>query len=66
MKGLLGLIKQTTPSTAGGDNPDTFFFSSAFANQEVDASSMVPWETPYLRTTHRRTHGTRPGQQIHQ
>lgn len=44
MKGLLGLIRQTPPATAGGDNPDTFFFSTAFADQGIDASSMVPWE----------------------
>ncbi|MDB5779713.1 MAG: cAMP-binding protein [Polaromonas sp.] len=45
MKGLLGLIRQATPAHAGGDNsPDTFFFSTAFADQGIDASSMVPWE----------------------
>ena len=44
MKGLLGLIRQTTPVAANGGDPDTFFFSTAFADQGVDASSMVPWE----------------------
>jgi len=45
MKGLLGLIRQTTPASAGGDSPaDTFFFSTAFADQGIDASSLVPWE----------------------
>ncbi|MBG6076910.1 cyclic nucleotide-binding domain-containing protein [Polaromonas sp. CG_9.11] len=44
MKGFIGLIKQATPASAGGDIPDTFFFSTAFADQGVDASSMVPWE----------------------
>lgn len=44
MKGLLGLIRQATPAHSGGDNPDTFFFSTAFADQGIDASSMVPWE----------------------
>ena len=44
MKGLLGLIRQATPATVGGDSPDTFFFSTAFADQGIDASSMVPWE----------------------
>ncbi|MBH1957835.1 cyclic nucleotide-binding domain-containing protein [Polaromonas sp.] len=44
MKGLLGLIRQTTPADAGSDNPDTFFFSTAFADQGIDATSLVPWE----------------------
>ena len=44
MKGLLGLIRQTKPAAASGDNTNTFFFSTAFADQGIDASSMVPWE----------------------
>ncbi|MEO8014358.1 cyclic nucleotide-binding domain-containing protein [Polaromonas sp.] len=45
MKGILGLIRQATPASAVGDSPaDTFFFSTAFADQGIDASSMVPWE----------------------
>ena len=45
MKGLLGLIRQATPASSGGDSPvDTVFFSTAFADQGIDASSMVPWE----------------------
>lgn len=45
MKGLLGLIRQATPASAGGGSPaDTFFFSSAIADQGINASGMVPWE----------------------
>ena len=45
MKGLLGLIRQATPASSGGDSlADTVFFSTAFADQGIDASSMVPWE----------------------
>ena len=45
MKGLLGLIRQAAPASDGGDAPaDTFFFSTAFAEQGIDASSLVPWE----------------------
>ena len=45
MKGLLGLIRQATPARSGGDSlVDTVFFSTAFADQGIDASSMVPWE----------------------
>ena len=44
MKGLLGLIRQTTPANAGSEHPDTFFFSTAFTEQGIDAASLVPWE----------------------
>ena len=44
MKGLLGLIRQATAVNDGKDNRDTFFFSTAFADQEINASSRVPWE----------------------
>ena len=45
MKGLLGLIRQTTPASADSESrAETFFFSTAFADQGIDASFMVPWE----------------------
>ena len=45
MKGLLGLLRQTLPASAGTESrTDTFFFSTAFADQGIDASFMVPWE----------------------
>ena len=45
MKGLLGLIRQTTSASAGSESrAETFFFSTAFADQGIDASFMVPWE----------------------
>ena len=45
MKGLLGLIRQTTPASSGSESrAETFFFSTAFADQGIDASFMVPWE----------------------
>jgi hypothetical protein len=45
MKGLPGRIRQATPTSSGGDSiVDTVFFSTVFANQGIDASSMVPWE----------------------
>ncbi len=44
MKGLLGLIKQSTPTHADKDSPDSFLFSTAFADQGIDASTLVPWE----------------------
>lgn len=44
MKGLLGLIRQTAPAHSGGGSPETFFFSTAFSDQGIDASLLVPWE----------------------
>ncbi|MEO5658698.1 MAG: cyclic nucleotide-binding domain-containing protein [Polaromonas sp.] len=44
MKGLLGLMKQSSPTRADSDSPDSFLFSTAFADQGIDASMLVPWE----------------------
>ena len=44
MKGLIELIRQTTPASAQSGNPDTFFFSTAFTELGIDATSLVPWE----------------------
>lgn len=37
-------MKQSTPPRPDGDNPDSFLFSTAFADQGIDASILVPWE----------------------
>ena len=44
MKGLLGLMKQSTPLRPDSDSADSFLFSTAFADQGIDASMLVPWE----------------------
>ncbi|MBC7443965.1 MAG: cyclic nucleotide-binding domain-containing protein [Polaromonas sp.] len=44
MKGLLGLIRQSAPAAGSGNTPDPFLFSTAFADQGADASTLVPWE----------------------
>jgi CRP/FNR family transcriptional regulator, cyclic AMP receptor protein len=44
MKGLLGLIKQSGPAREEHGGSDSFLFSTAFADQGVDASMLVPWE----------------------
>jgi CRP/FNR family cyclic AMP-dependent transcriptional regulator len=44
MKGLLGLMKQSTPKNTDRDSPESFFFSTAFTDQGIDASLLVPWE----------------------
>ena len=43
MKGLLGLLKQST-ARGGDDRLDSVMFSNAFADQGVDPSMLVPWE----------------------
>jgi CRP-like cAMP-binding protein len=37
-------MKPSTPSHPVSESHDTFFFSTAFADQGVDASMLVPWE----------------------
>ena len=47
MKGLLRRIRQGGPAgdgSDGSDDADTFFFSTAFADLGIDASSVVTWE----------------------
>lgn len=44
MKGLLGFLKQSTPTDADKHGPDTFHFSTAFVEEGLDPSLLVPWE----------------------
>jgi CRP-like cAMP-binding protein len=44
MKGLLGLLRQSATQKDDEDRPDSVMFSTAFADQGVDASMLVPWE----------------------
>ena len=44
MKGLLGFIKQSMPTDADKHGPDTFHFSTAFVEEGLDPSLLVPWE----------------------
>lgn len=43
MKGVLDLLRRSTPKAAD-DRPDSVLFTSAFADQGVDPSMLVPWE----------------------
>lgn len=43
MKGLFGLLKQST-TNHGDDRPDSQMFTTAFAEQGVNPSMLVPWE----------------------
>lgn len=44
MKGLLGLLKRSTMNHGGDDRPDSQMFTTAFAEQGVNPSMLVPWE----------------------
>jgi CRP/FNR family cyclic AMP-dependent transcriptional regulator len=44
MKGLLGLLKRSTRNHGDGDHPDSQMFTTAFAEQGVNPSMLVPWE----------------------
>ena len=44
MKGLLGFLKQARVTRVEPSSPDSFLLSTAFAEQGVDASRLVPWE----------------------
>jgi CRP/FNR family cyclic AMP-dependent transcriptional regulator len=44
MKGVLGLLKRTTPAKPGEEAADSLLFTTAFAEQGVDPSSLIPWE----------------------
>jgi CRP/FNR family transcriptional regulator, cyclic AMP receptor protein len=43
MKGVLDLLRRTTP--VEDDKTDSVLFTSAFADQGVDPSMLVPWES---------------------
>lgn len=44
MKGLLGLLKRSTTTHGEDDRPDSLMFTTAFAEQGVNQSMLVPWE----------------------
>jgi CRP/FNR family transcriptional regulator, cyclic AMP receptor protein len=44
MKGLLGLMKQSSPPREDDGASDSLFFSTAFADQGIDPATLVPWE----------------------
>lgn len=44
MKALLGLLGRSAAPREGEERPDSLLFSTAFADQGVDPSKLVPWE----------------------
>ena len=44
MKGVLDLLRLSKPKGGASDQPDSVFFTSAFADQGVDPQLLIPWE----------------------
>ena len=44
MKGVLALLRRSTPRGEGEAKTDSLFFTTAFADQGVDPSMLIPWE----------------------
>lgn len=56
MKGILGLLRNKNPARLGpaGDTTDSVFFSTAFADQGVEASMLVPWDARAVEVAAKR------------
>jgi len=44
MKGVLDLLRRSTPEAGKPEPQDSMLFTTAFADQGVDSSMLVPWE----------------------
>lgn len=60
MKGLLSLLKAKRPKPSE-DPGDSVFFTTAFANQGVDPSLLVPWEARAVEVGAKRLPKSRGG-----
>jgi len=58
MKGVLDLLKRSTPR-GDDEKTDSVLFTSAFADQGVDPSMLVPWEARANEVAAKRLPGTR-------
>ena len=61
MKGILGLLRPKAPPKQDEDRTDSVLFSTAFAEQGVDASMLVPWEARAVEVGAKRMPSTRGG-----
>lgn len=75
MKGILGLLRQRSQAERSGEEQlDSVMFTTAFADQGVDPSLLVPWEAratevgakTELRTGHQDTAKPVGQRQIHE
>ena len=61
MKGILGLLRMTTRNNKPQDHQDSVFFSTAFANQDVESTMLVPWEARAVEVGAKRMPVSRGG-----
>ena len=61
MKGILGMLRSKTPPKPDEDRTDSVLFSTAFVEQGVDASMLVPWEARAVEVGAKRLPSTRGG-----
>ena len=61
MKGILGLLRMTTRNNKPQDHQDSVFFSTAFANQGVESTMLVPWEARAVEVGAKRMPVSRGG-----
>lgn len=59
MKGILDLLRRATPHEDGGEESDSRLFTTAFADQGVDPSMLVPWEARANEVGAKRLSGSR-------
>jgi hypothetical protein len=62
MKGILGLLRKSVRGSGSPqDPPDTVFFSTAFSEQGVEPSMLVPWEARAVEVGAKRLPASRGG-----
>ena len=61
MKGILGLLRMSTRNNKPQDHQDSVFFSTAFANQGVESTMLVPWEARAVEVGAKRMPASRGG-----
>ena len=66
MKGLLGLLGLSPPTPEEAQSAELEFFSTAFADQGVDSSMLVPWEARANEVGAKRLPPERGSQQLQQ
>ena len=66
MKGLLGLLRLSPTLQEERESADSEFFSTAFADQGVDPSMLVPWEARANEVGAKRLPPERGSQQLQQ
>jgi CRP/FNR family cyclic AMP-dependent transcriptional regulator len=62
MKGVLDLLRRATPREE--EKPDSVLFTSAFVDQGVDPSALIPWEARANEIGARRLSGSRGVKQL--